>query len=113
QLESVSPVFGVVMHQGKLCAAAGRHPELDGGIRVWGLEPDTGAIAWSRALAYSLEWCTERVKTPLAGYQNRLLGESLRVDQGVLYLGYLAIDPAQPHPGSLPRIKYVPSEKWW
>lgn len=51
QLESSWPVYGVVMHQGLLCASAGLHPELGGGIYVYALQPKTGKITWKRTLA--------------------------------------------------------------
>jgi len=53
QLESSWPVYGVVMHQSLLCASAGLHPELGGGIYVYGLEPETGKLVWKRVLSKS------------------------------------------------------------
>jgi hypothetical protein len=46
QLESAWPVFNVVLHEGKAYCAAGRHPELDGGLHVYGLDPATGKMLW-------------------------------------------------------------------
>jgi len=51
QLESAWPVYGVVMHKGLLCTSAGLHPELGGGIYIYGLKPKTGKIAWKRILS--------------------------------------------------------------
>jgi outer membrane protein assembly factor BamB len=112
QLESVSPVYGVVLHEGKVCAAAGRHPELDGGIHLWGIVPSTGAVAWQGTVAYPIEWQMETKRTRLAGSQNRILGTALRVENGTLCLGYVTIDPANPPRPPLPRFKYVPTERW-
>lgn len=50
QLESSWPVYGVVVHQGLIAASAGRHPELDGGIYFYGLDPDTGQAKWDGRL---------------------------------------------------------------
>jgi len=46
QLESSWPVYGLVLHQGLIALSAGRHPELDGGIYLYGLDPATGAANW-------------------------------------------------------------------
>ena len=53
QIESSWPVYGVVMHKDLFCASAGLHPELGGGIYLYGLEPATGKIAWKRVLSKS------------------------------------------------------------
>jgi outer membrane protein assembly factor BamB len=46
QLESPWPVAGsVLVHDGKCWFAAGRSSYLDGGIRVYALDPTTGAVA--------------------------------------------------------------------
>ncbi|MEX2214168.1 MAG: PQQ-binding-like beta-propeller repeat protein [Phycisphaeraceae bacterium] len=42
QLESSWPVYGVTLHQGLICASAGLHPEVGGGVYVVGLDPTTG-----------------------------------------------------------------------
>ncbi len=45
QLESVSPVHGsVLVDDGTVYAVAGRNSFLDGGMRIYGLDPKTGAI---------------------------------------------------------------------
>ena len=30
--------------------SAGHHPEIGGGIYLWGLEPDSGRVVWQRVL---------------------------------------------------------------
>jgi outer membrane protein assembly factor BamB len=46
-LESAWPIFDLALHDGSICASAGRHPELDGGILLWGLDPVSGKPEWS------------------------------------------------------------------
>jgi hypothetical protein len=46
QLESAWPVFNVLIHEGKAYFAAGRHPELEGGLHFYCLEPATGRMVW-------------------------------------------------------------------
>ncbi len=48
QLISTWPISEVVLCGGKVCFAAGLHAELAGGIRVYGLDPKNGTLAWSR-----------------------------------------------------------------
>ncbi|MEI6232964.1 MAG: hypothetical protein WCT04_07925 [Planctomycetota bacterium] len=43
QLESTWPIFGsVLIADGVLVTAAGHHPETNGGILAWGLDPFSG-----------------------------------------------------------------------
>jgi outer membrane protein assembly factor BamB len=50
QVENVWPIYNVVVHDGAVCVAAGRHAELDGGIWLWGLDPATGKPRWNARL---------------------------------------------------------------
>ncbi len=51
QLESAWPVPGsVAMHDGRCWFAAGRSSYLDGGMRVYALNPDTGEVAFERTI---------------------------------------------------------------
>ena len=40
QLESVWPCFGVLAHEGLIWVGAGLNTELDGGLRIWGLDAE-------------------------------------------------------------------------
>ncbi|MHC4917381.1 MAG: outer membrane protein assembly factor BamB family protein, partial [Planctomycetota bacterium] len=49
QLESAWPIQGgVLVENGKVFFAAGRHSEIDGGIFVYALEPASGKVVWSK-----------------------------------------------------------------
>jgi hypothetical protein len=50
QLESAWPIYNVVEHDGSICVAAGRHAELDGGIFLWSLDPNSGQVRWKTVL---------------------------------------------------------------
>jgi len=39
-----------VVHAGLFAVSAGRHPELDGGIYFYGLDPATGQVRWQKRL---------------------------------------------------------------
>jgi outer membrane protein assembly factor BamB len=45
-VESVWPVFNVVIENGKLYCSAGRHEEFEGGIHFYCLDAATGTIQW-------------------------------------------------------------------
>jgi outer membrane protein assembly factor BamB len=55
QLESSWPVYGVVLHEGLIAVSAGRHPELDGGIYLYGLGPASGEAKWQGRLHVDAE----------------------------------------------------------
>jgi outer membrane protein assembly factor BamB len=86
QLESSWPVYGVVMHQGKVCASAGRHPEIGGGICVYGLHADSGQIAWKRILAKAPARINRTERTSGRIVPNSTLNDVLRSDEKLLYL---------------------------
>jgi outer membrane protein assembly factor BamB len=46
QVESVWPVYGVALHEGKVLLSAGKHAELDGGVHFYCLDASTGAMKW-------------------------------------------------------------------
>ncbi len=46
QVESLWPVFGIVLHENRIYATAGRLPGLDGGIQAYCLNASDGALLW-------------------------------------------------------------------
>jgi outer membrane protein assembly factor BamB len=98
QLESAWPVYGAVAVSGDtVLAAAGRHPEADGGISVWGLKLGTGAIAWKRVLDHPRDPITaphtgEKFKVSKAEMTqifdpNRVVNDVITADKNVFILG--------------------------
>jgi hypothetical protein len=49
-------VYGVAVHEGRAYASAGRHPELDHGLFVVGLDAATGDAVWTTRLALDPTW---------------------------------------------------------
>jgi outer membrane protein assembly factor BamB len=91
QLESSWPVYGVVIHGGRVCAAAGTHPEVGGGIYIYGLDPKTGRLAWKKVLRRSPVVADGKGKTTIR--PNRVLGDVLKSDGQTLSLPGLAFTP--------------------
>ena len=57
QVESSWPLLGsVLIHDGLAIAVAGYHPMANGGIHVWALEPQTGAVKWHTTLSRTPQW---------------------------------------------------------
>lgn len=75
-VESSWPVYIVVLHQRKACFTAGLHPEVGGGIYAWGLEPQSGAIAWHKV--FKRTEITGKAGVRIA--PNRVLNSSLTSD---------------------------------
>ena len=101
QLESAQPVFGVTLYQGKIAFSAGRHPELDGGIFTWGLEPKTGAVVWNSVIKTDRVVSTDQ--RAFRNYRNNVLGTRLMSGGGALNFqstkpvrGTISIDPDNP-----------------
>jgi len=86
QLESSWPVYGVVMHKGLLCASAGLHPELGGGIYLYGLEPATGKMGWKRMLSKSPAIIRATERTDYRIVPSSALNDILRSDGNLLSL---------------------------
>ena len=93
QLESVWPVYGsVLVHGDKLVIAAGRSSYLDGGIRVYLLDPETGQ-ALSETVMYSPDPETgkqpedENVKDVRGA-----LSDILVADAGGVYMRHVKLD---------------------
>ena len=86
QLESSWPVYGVVMHRGKVCASAGRHPEIGGGVYVYALEADSGRMDWKRVLVKSPARINGTGRTSRRIVPNSTLNDVLRSDGKLLSL---------------------------
>ena len=91
QLESSWPVYGVAMHNGKVCFAAGVHPEVGGGIYIYGLEPKTGRLAWKKVLCRSPVVTDGKTRSTIR--PNRILGDVLKSDGVSLSLPGIAFTP--------------------
>ncbi|MCX5671178.1 MAG: PQQ-binding-like beta-propeller repeat protein, partial [Planctomycetota bacterium] len=91
QLESSWPVYGVAMHGGQVCFAAGVHPEVGGGIYIYGLEPKTGRLAWKRVLCRSPVMTDGKTRSTIR--PNRVLGDVLKSDGVSLSLPGLIFTP--------------------
>ncbi len=93
QLESSWPVFGVTLHEGLLCFSAGLHPEIGGGIAVYGVEPATGSIKWKKVVRKGPVVLEGTVKRPPPVVPNRVLNDALRSEGGALILPGLSFSP--------------------
>jgi len=93
QLESVWPVHGsVLVHQGKLVVAAGRSSYLDGGIRVYLLEPATGRML-SETVMYSPDPKTGKQPKDADRKDVRgALSDILVADAGDVYMRHVKLD---------------------
>lgn len=94
QLESAWPVYGVVMHDGCVCASAGVHPEAGGGITVYGLDPKTGQPQWKKVLARSPVEYGGKGRVSIR--PNRILNDVLQSDGQTLRLPGLEFRPDEP-----------------
>lgn len=86
QLESTWPVYGVVMHEGKVIASAGTHVELGGGVTVVALEPESGKLVWRKNIRKA------PALLPPGGKGVRIVGPSFlnsvpRIEDGKVTLG--------------------------
>ena len=113
QLESHWPVSGsVLIHDAALWAAAGRHPELGGGIHLYKLDPATGRTLWhgiegAPAWTQSVEG-DQAMNNSVRGNRNMRQLNSvtngiLLADGGLIHLAGLVIDPST---GDTARLDY-------
>lgn len=102
QVESTWPLFGsVTVTDGVLVVAAGRHPETNGGIFAYGLDPHTGQLLWKQTARHERpagplgkKLPDEGVTTKRYGYNaNTVLNEVLVSDDKLVTMTGLILDP--------------------
>jgi outer membrane protein assembly factor BamB len=94
QLESAWPVHGsVLVHGGVAYATAGRSTYLDGGIRVWGLDPATGRILHHATLSGPFPDGTNFVRD-VAFYIRGANSDVLVAEGGHLYMRHKRLTSA-------------------
>jgi len=87
RLESVWPLHGSLMlFKGRIYATAGRSSFLDGGLRIFALNPETGAIITGAT------FFTEQTKQ--SDYYEGVTNDLLVSDGESLFLKHMKIDPA-------------------
>jgi outer membrane protein assembly factor BamB len=85
QVESAWPVFSIVLHEGKIYCSAGRHQELEGGIRFHCIEASSGKGLWH--VRYQSGMMTDQHHEPNTGMKsNSLLNGELAVIDGQLVI---------------------------
>lgn len=86
RLESVWPLHGSLMlFKGRIYAVAGRSSFLDGGLRIFALDPETGAVIASTT------FFTEQTKQ--SDYYEGVTNDLLVSDGESLFLKHMKIDP--------------------
>ena len=87
QLESAWPVMNLLVHRDMIWAPAGRHPELDGGIRIVALDPTSGKTVYETTLAEDTAHRNLPVGEQLDHeHQNPIVNGGLAFIEGELYL---------------------------
>lgn len=56
QVESSWPVYGVTKYEDEIYFTAGRHPDVDGGIYLYRMNPQSGEIVWHTAIRRNRKW---------------------------------------------------------
>jgi hypothetical protein len=125
QVESVWPVFNVLVHQGKAYFAAGRHPELEGGIHIYCLDPATGKMHWhvKHLRGLSTETLTPERPASGSGWAARgagptnipnydaswIIADTIRIGQNKIYMRlFPVVDLADPKDAILNAQTLVP-----
>jgi hypothetical protein len=100
QLESPWPVPGsVLVHDGKCWFAAGRSSYLDGGIRLYALEPATGKVLHSETI-YSPDPETGKMSPDADGFLvSGLLNDIPATDGASVFIRQLAISSSSKRAG--------------
>lgn len=92
QLESVWPVHGsVLVKDDVLIVAAGRSSYLDGGIRLYKLEPETGRQI-SETVIYSPDPQTQKQPRDAGKEMRGVQSDILLADKGDIYMRHMKID---------------------
>jgi outer membrane protein assembly factor BamB len=79
RLESPWPVHGSLLPIGDaVCAVAGRHTWLDGGLELWSLDAATGAVRWRRRLDRTAG--TDLADLPVGGSETVYVGANIKLD---------------------------------
>ncbi len=108
QLESAWPVRNLVVFDGAICAAAGRHPELDGGIYLAGLDPHTGKPRWTGRIHHDTadEWFSVSDRKRANKNLNWVTNGGLAVVEGKLVLD--SLDHAHGGGNKVPKLDPYP-----
>ncbi len=89
RLESAWPVYGVLIHDGLLYAAAGRSGFMDGGIYLYALDPDSGEPAYRN----KLEGPFPDINEPsYAFHKDGYRSDLLTTDGNYIYMGRTMLD---------------------
>jgi len=107
QIESNWPVRDLAFLEGAICAAAGRHPEIDGGIHLAGLDPATGQARWREVEAFDSAgtWIDAGEKRKVR-HINGVTNGGLAVKDGKLHLN--GLDWVHGGGNKIPRVNPLP-----
>ncbi|HUT36112.1 MAG TPA: PQQ-binding-like beta-propeller repeat protein [Planctomycetota bacterium] len=112
QIESTWPVYGVAMHQGRVVASAGRHPEISGGVHVAALDPATGGAVWRRRLAKPVaRIVTANGRTTGNIVPRSFLNAPPVVEGDAVKIGEFAFTPDESDEAIQQRLNTAPSKK--
>jgi len=100
QLESPWPVHGsVLVHDGKCWFAAGRSSYLDGGIRVYALDPATGRVAKQQTV-YHADPKTHKMRPVTEGHSmTGLLNDIPGTDGASVFIRQMAVSASDARKG--------------
>lgn len=85
QFESIWPVYGsVLVEDGLAYASAGRHVDIDGGLWIYALQPETGRVVWVRNVRNEPHTVESAISSRLRG--EGAINDILRSDGRHVYL---------------------------